>query len=165
MNPQRLQDYAIRPALTLLPPRMDSRPAVVFLVAIALQESALTYRHQINGPAHSWWQFERLGGVRGVMTHRSSRGHVHALLDVFGYRVRSYRRVHDAMEHNDILAAGMARLLLWTLPVRLPTTASAAWAQYLDAWRPGRPHRRTWGGYWAQAEQSVPADDPGALAA
>jgi len=50
-----------------------------------------------------------------------------------------------------------ARLLLWTLPSALPTTADEGWTQYLDAWRPGKPHPATWAGHWATADLAIPA--------
>jgi hypothetical protein len=53
---------------------------------------------------------------------------------------------YSAIEHNDVLAAVFARLLLWTVPGRLPGRAEPvrAWNQYLSAWNPGKPHEETW---------------------
>src|SRR5690606_35531315 len=62
-------EQAIWPAYALLPSRMDSDRATVMLLAIGLQESRFEHRRQIKGPARGFWQFERGGGVRGVMTH------------------------------------------------------------------------------------------------
>ena len=65
-------EKAIRPALAALPARMRSREAVVMLLAIGLQESLFKYRRQMaNGPARGFWQFEKMGGVAGVLQHRA----------------------------------------------------------------------------------------------
>ena len=61
---------AIEPALLLLPARMESAEATVMLLAIGLQESRLEHRRQIKGPARSFWQAEKGGGmVHGVLRH------------------------------------------------------------------------------------------------
>ena len=66
-------EKAIRPALAALPARMRSREAVVMLLAIGLQESLFRYRRQMaNGPARGFWQFEKMGGVAGVLQHRTT---------------------------------------------------------------------------------------------
>ncbi len=53
----------------------------------------------------------------------------------------------------DVLAASVARLLLWTDPKRLPVIgdASGAWDLYLRTWRPDKPHPRTWAGLYSRA--------------
>ncbi|MFD2404962.1 hypothetical protein [Azorhizophilus paspali] len=38
---------------------MNSLQAETMLLAIGLQEFAFRHRHQIGGPAHSYWMFER----------------------------------------------------------------------------------------------------------
>ena len=53
----------IDPALRILPPMMTSDAAKAMLLAIGMQESRLTHRKQIVGPAMGLWQFERGGGV------------------------------------------------------------------------------------------------------
>jgi len=69
----------------------------------------------------------------------------------------SPRAVWDAIERDDVLAAGLARLLLWTDPSRLPRLGDAdgAWQLYVRTWRPGKPHRRTWDALYAQALEEV----------
>lgn len=132
----------IEPALLLLPARMESPQAVVMLLAIGLQESRFTYRRQMgNGPAKSFWQAEQGGGmVTGLLRYRVQdvrdlatglcvlRGVAPAAPDVW-----------NAIEHDDVLAAGLARLLLYTDPARLPVLGdeAAAWDLYLRTWRPG----------------------------
>lgn len=139
-------------ALALLPKRMDTPQARVMLLAIGLQESRFEHRHQIGGPAHGFWQFESGGGVKGVMEHPSTKGHAAALCAARGVPfVRSF--VFDALEFDDVLAAGIARLLLWSDPKPLPANddPKAGWGLYLRTWRPGKPHPSTWDKFYGQA--------------
>ena len=55
------------------------------------------------------------------------------------------RAVWEAIEHDDVLAAGLARLLLFTDPARLPGLGDeeGAWQLYLRTWRPGAFTRGT----------------------
>ena len=147
---------AIVPALQLLPKRMDSEKARIMLVAIGLQESRFQHRHQIGGPAHGFWQFESGGGVKGVMTHQATKQHALELCNARGVPfVRSM--VFEALEVDDVLAAGIARLLLWSDPAPLPANddAQAAWNLYVRTWRPGKPHRQTWDAFYRQAVAAV----------
>jgi hypothetical protein len=137
-------------AYTLLPDAMGTREATVLLLAIALQESKARHRRQIlidgsPGPARGFWQFERAGGVVGVMTHPATHDHCSAVLNVLCYPIDPMT-TYVALEHNDVLAACFARLLLWTDPSRLPLVGQAeeSWAYYLRNWRPGKPHPETW---------------------
>ena len=143
---------AINPALRLLPDRMTSRDARVMLLAIALQESRLQYRAQIRGPARGYWQFERGGGVAGVLGHSASKPHIEEICRQLDVPARA-GDCYIAIECNDVLAAAFARLLLWTLPYPLPTDTDRAWQQYIDAWRPGKPHPATWPALYAQAQE------------
>ena len=64
---------AIDPALALLPGKMDNDRARVQMLAMGLQESRFIHRRQLgNGPARGLWQFERGGGVKGVLEHPAS---------------------------------------------------------------------------------------------
>ena len=149
-----LSALAIEPALARLPERMTHDDARVMLFAIALQESGAQHRHQLGGPAHSYWQFEKGGGVRGVLFHHTTQEYARGLcadLDV----APDEQTVYVAMEWNDVLAAGFSRLLLWSLPNSLPTTVDSGWEQYLAAWRPGKPHEHTWAGHWETARRRV----------
>lgn len=145
----------IRPALQLLPGRMTSPQAEVMLLAIALQEARLRHRRQIRGPARGLWQFET-GGVLGVLRHPSSRAHAAALCDARGVQAQT-AEVYARLEHDDVLAAGIARLLLWTDPQPLPKLGAAqeAWDLYIRTWRPGKPHRHTWDGLYHDAHRAV----------
>lgn len=156
--------------LALLPDKMDSLPAVVLMLAIAGQEADFRHRWQVvdarrpevRGPARGLWQFERGGGVRGVLTHPASREHAYRVCRARGVEPVS-AAVHPALETDDVLAAVFARLLLWTDPFRLPSVGDVegAWQLYLRCWRPGAYDRgtqaqraalrRKWGAYYEQA--------------
>lgn len=154
MKPEEVLQTAILPALELLPPKMNSMEAVVMMLAIGLQESRFAYRHQVGGPAHGFWQFENGGGVKGVMKHDSTRIAAMNLCRARGVEFEQ-QAVYDALETDDVLAAGFARLLLWTDPKVMPsiTNKSGAWQLYARTWRPGKPHPETWPKLHAQAVQ------------
>ena len=150
-------------ALSILPPKMDTTGARAMLVAIGLQESRFLYRRQVNhGPARGFWQFEK-AGVRGVMKHEASRGPAREALRFLKYEhlvdEQSFQTadIQYALEDNDMLACVFARLLLWTLPGTMPKAHESAlgWAQYLDAWRPGKPHQATWDALFREAWNRV----------
>lgn len=156
MTPRQLLDLAVGPALTLLPRRMTSDAARAMLVAIALQESRLAHRRQVNGPARGFWQFEAGGGVAGVLRHPATAAPIRTVLEALCYDA-TVATSYAAIEHQDVLAAAYARLLLFTLPAPLtgPGEAERAWIQYLDAWRPGRPHPETWNDCYALGWHAV----------
>lgn len=148
---------AIDEALGYLPERMNSPEAWVMLLTIGMQESALLHRRQFgNGPARGLWQFERGGGVAGVLNHHSTAGHAADLCKVLDVRPVS-REVWEAMERDDVLAAGFARLLLWSDPSPLPKVGDVdvALELYLRTWRPGKPHVHTWRDNYSKAIQAV----------
>jgi hypothetical protein len=142
---------------SLLPVKMASIESKALLLAIGLQESAFEHRRQMNdGPARSWWQFEQGGAVRGVLQHAATRPYILPIIEQFGYE--DYPATcWTAIEHNDIVACAFARLLLWTVPSKLPKPEQheVAWRQYLWAWRPGKPHADKWPGNYALAWQMV----------
>ena len=149
-------EQAIWPAYALLPSRMDSDRATVMLLAIGLQESRFEHRRQIKGPARGFWQFERGGGVRGVLTHPATAALAREVC-VAREVLPTSHAVYDRLEHDDVLAAAFARLLLWTDPPPLPPIphAPAAWSLYLRTWRPGKPHRHTWDALYQRAVDTV----------
>jgi hypothetical protein len=126
------------------------------MLAIGLQESRFEHRRQIGGPARGFWQFEQGGGVRGVLRHHSSREHAQAVCRARSV-IATESAVYAALEHDDVLAAAFARLLLWTDPKPLPAIGDeqGAWDLYLRVWRPGKPHRHTWNALYAQAMEEV----------
>jgi len=150
MTPAHLLALAINPALSLLPERMTSDPARAMLIAIALQESSLKHRAQIGGPARGLWQFEQIG-VSGVQHHHTTAEYSVGADRTFLYRPES---IYSAIEHNDVLAACYARLLLWQCPDRLPSgrmDQDEGWRQYMKMWRPGKPHPSRWADNWRAA--------------
>lgn len=181
MNVDLLNRVAIGPAFELLPPCMRSPDAARVLAAICVQESALRYRRQVLRPGRRWWEWRgpSLGwpqfeptGLRGVLTHPSSRAYARELAEVLGYKLPGgfmplwLPPLHAALEHNDVLALGMARLLLWTLPHTLPQREVEGFDQYLSTWRPGAwfrgdssqraELRRRWTYSWRLAKEVFP---------
>jgi hypothetical protein len=154
MTPKDILTIAVDPALTLLAThgvKSDDR-ARVELMAIAGQESAWQYRQQVGGPAHSFWQFEKGGGVAGVLGHPASRDKIKAVCADLGVPCDA-ESVYQAMIDNDVLAACMARLLLFTDPAPLPNVGEvqAGWDYYERNWRPGAPHPEAWPGRYGTA--------------
>jgi hypothetical protein len=161
----------ISQALAMLPTKMDSANARTMMTAICLQESNLAARRQHgNGPARGLPQFERTGGVRGVMTHDASEDLARHVCGVRGVPFNA-ADVWAAMELDDVLSLALTRLLLWTDPKRLPDMdefidpahhvdaddpqASASWKLYYRVWRPGKPHPAKWPGNYAKAVAAV----------
>lgn len=144
---------ALEDAYRLLPAAMNSREATVLLLAIGLQESRLVHQKQIGGPAHGLLQFEKGGGVRGVLEHPASRDLARKVCQALGVPAEREAVYQALRTGNDALDFAFGRLLLWTHPKPLPKVGEveAAWQYYLDLWRPGKPHRKTWNGLYAQA--------------
>ncbi len=148
---------AIAPAMDILALPLTPK-AMVMMLAIGLQESRFLYRAQVvdnkntKGPARGFWQFEKGGGVKGVLTHPSSVSKAGELCKARGV-VAVPGDVWLALESDDVLAAGFARLLLLTDPRPLPelNDVEGAWLYYTRNWRPGKPHRHTWNAMHAQA--------------
>lgn len=154
----------INPALALLPASMDTPEARIMLLAIGLQESRFEHRRQLVGnpprpvgPAKSFWQAEQGGGmVHGVRLHAATSATAARLYQARGVPARD-AAIWDAIENDDVLAAGLARLLLWSDPGRLPAVGDeqGAWNLYLGTWRPGKPHAQTWPAFYARAVAEV----------
>lgn len=127
----------------VLPPSMMESPrAWAMLLAIGLQESKFLERRQRDhGPARGFWQFERGGGTKAVITHPSTRElAAEVLRDLrYAHLIDKTREIHYTLHDNDVLACAFARLLLWTVPGQLPSRDNAVdgWRQYLEGWRPG----------------------------
>jgi len=136
-----------------MPKKFDSPSARAMLIAIGLQESRFEHRKQIGGPARGYWQFEEYGGVRGVLESPLTRDLIVAVCrKIVMPADRSL--CYGAIAYHDALACVFARLLLWTIPASLPRRpedAGKGWDQYIAAWRPGRPHRDTWDGFFRRA--------------
>lgn len=138
-------------ALAILPAPMDTPQARLMVTAICLQESGLIHRKQMgNGPARGFPQFElgtrqSRGGVWGVYLHDASRFWLDRLCAARGVQFLP-DVIWRSLETDDVLAAGCARLLLFTDPKRLPVMddPDGAWGLYLRTWRPGKPRPETW---------------------
>lgn len=151
--------YIIPAAYSVLPEPMNSPQATAMLLSIGLQESRFLHRRQIGGPARGVFQFERGGGIKGVMTHQQTRGPLATALTELRYAgvLGSAVELHKVVEHNDVVACVFARLLLYTVPLALPTRdePGLGWSQYIDGWRPGKPHRETWTNFFTEAWHRV----------
>lgn len=159
MTPALLLALVIRPVLHWLAGPMARIPhtaeAERMLLAIALQETELRHRRQVPiAHAMGWWQFERGGGVAGVLAHHATREAARSICAAL--RVDpSAAQVHLALEHNDVLACAFARLLLRSDPAPMPTVQTTGWACYLRNWRPGKPHVERWPDAWAAAQKAI----------
>lgn len=140
---------AIDKAFQLLPVGMDTPIARVILAAIGYQESGYQVRIQYgNGPARSYWQFER-GGIKGVMLHKASARLAMEICEKRGVDFNS-ELIWKAMETDDVIGAAFARLLMYTDPFPLPDNQAEAWDMYAKRlWRPGKPHPDKWPASWA----------------
>lgn len=140
--------HIVPAAYALLPLEMCSPAATALVLAIGLQESMFEHRRQVNGPARGFFQFEKGGGVRGVLMHPASKTHAQAALSALEYPRSTWTPTacYAAIEHHDVLAFVFARLLLLTLPEPLPAREDfdGSWQQYLEAWRPGAPRPERW---------------------
>lgn len=157
MDLNELNARVLSPGLALLPIAMDSVKARVQLLAMTLQEDPQQRRRQMgDGPARGLWQFERGGGVKGVMGHHATTGHAHRLCaerDVAWDASAIWAR----LETDDLLACGFARLLLFSDPKPLPSVddEAAGWDLYLRTWRPGKPHPEKWAANHAAARRAL----------
>jgi hypothetical protein len=150
-----IEEQAIAPAMLLIPMAMDSPRARVQMLAIGLQETGLRYRTQhMQGPARGLWQFERGGGVKGVLEHPSTCAIALRACEARTV-VPDAQSVWEALETDDVLAAVFARLLMWSDAHKLPDDAQGGWLAYLRTWRPGRPHPGTWQAFYARSEDWV----------
>jgi hypothetical protein len=125
---------------------MASQEAKALVKAICYQESMLRFRRQMyQGPATGFAQFEQGGGVRGVIEHAVVGPIVRPIILSMQYEVY-VPTIWAVLEHNDILAFVFARLLVYTVPQKLPGRDQweEGWRQYQWAWRPGKPHPEKW---------------------
>lgn len=149
---ENILTYVMPHSFALLPGVMNTPQARAELLAIGLQESKFEFRHQIGGPAHGFWQFERGGATKGVLEHSLTRAFALQLCNELKYEAK-VDACFPALEHNDVLACCFARLLLWTVKGFPPDRGmpERGWRMYMDGWRPGKPHRETWDANFARA--------------
>lgn len=160
MQPKAFLATIVDPGLALLAELVPAIPvsdqARVEVMAIAGQESDWRARRQIGGPARSYWQFEKGGGVAGLF---GSTPHQLAVVCAYLDIPFDATTVFEAMAWNDRLSCCMARLLLWTDAAPLPAVgdANGAWAYYQSNWRPGAPHPEVWPTNYKTASQLLHA--------
>lgn len=186
MTPAEILAGTIRPVLAYLWTEHripNGPPAEAMMLAIGLQESRFVHRDQVVpgkpagqvGPATGFWQFERNGGVAGVMQHAMTADIARRVAEAAGVawdRDAIWQAL--ATEAGDQLAAAFARLLLFTDRAALPAATEAAEdeaiACYLRNWRPGAWTRGTeaqraalrekWAVNWRQALALVGGSAP-----
>lgn len=154
MTPRDVLIDAVDPACLLLarlhPLVQSDDRARALLLTIAGQETGWAARRQLGGPARSLWQFELGGGVWRVMNRMPT-----AMMAVCNWCLIPYSEtvIFEAMAWHDVLAASMARLLLWVDPAPLPPVgdARAGWEYYERCWAPGLPRPETWPGHYSTA--------------
>lgn len=140
MRPRLLYECAIAPALTLLPQMRSERAEVQLLATSLLESDYLRARRQYEGgPARGFWQFEKVA-VRHVLQHPASQRHIAMLCRELCVDM-DVESIHEAIEYQDILAAGVARLNYWTdrRPLAPIDDADTGWTLYVTIWRPGKP--------------------------
>lgn len=152
----------ISSASSRLLPEIHSPEATALLRAIGWQESRFDHRRQIGGPARGYFQFEAIG-VLEVLQNPASGALARRVLRDLDYP-ENYPpvMVHQALEHNDLLAVAIARLAIRRHPSPLPAPEQGAegWAQYIGIWRPGKPHPETWADAWAFAHMPLVPVEP-----
>lgn len=166
MNAEIAHNFLFPACLALFPAKYNTPEARAMMLSIGLQESDFQARQQlvgnhrnwwesINGPAVSFWQFERIG-IRGVLEHRSTGPLIRNVLAMLGYPA-DLETIYQALKHNDILAVCFARLLLYRVPEALPgpDDVAEAWRQYVWAWAPGKPKPERWLDRYIQAWEIV----------
>ena len=157
--------HVIRPGLAVLADtvggEVQSPQAECLMLAIAIQESALRHRVQVGGPARGWWQFEKAGGLAGVMEHARTRTHLAHYCEAVGLKY-DIHALWDALPHSELLQVALARLLLWSDAKSLPGLGDkeGAWQYYLRNWRPGKPGMARWGAAYDGAAELVRIDAP-----
>jgi hypothetical protein len=150
-------DAVVDPAWLVLPAKMRGDSGTVLSLAIGGQESGYAARVQMgNGPAHSFWQMEKGGGVHGVMTHPASKDTAATVCAHYGVWFDE-QVVWEAMATNDELGACFARLLLWTSTASMPTVGDqdGAYIYYTSLWRPGKPDPSRWPAAYQAAVRAV----------
>lgn len=139
----------IESGLNLLPENLRTIDARVLLYATSTQENPTRSPRQIIrkdgklqpvGPAGGDYQFEKTGGIRGLVNFKSPRlqGMLADVCKARGVAV-NVDALFDAIQTDPILAAALARLLYFTDSAPLPKAGDEqnAWNTYLRTWRPG----------------------------
>lgn len=139
--------------LVLLPEPLRTLDAKVQLYATSTQENLTRAPRQLIkkdgklqpiGPAAGDYQFEKTGGIRGLINFKSARVQ-QMLTEVCKARkvAMTADALFDAIQFDPVLAAALARLLYYTDAGALPKAGAEqyAWDVYLRTWRPGAYQR------------------------
>lgn len=143
----------IAAGLALLPESLGTLDARVQLYATSIQENPTRAPRQIIrkdgklqpvGPAAGDYQFEKTGGIAGLVRFKNARVS-NMLADVCNARrvAITVDALFDAIQVDPVLAAALARLLYFTDSGALPKAGAEqyAWDVYLRTWRPGAYER------------------------
>jgi hypothetical protein len=139
-----------------VPVKRDSH---VLIHAICGQESNWTERLQKPVPyAHGFAQFERMGGVKGVLQHPATKAIAKRLCD--NYNIPATPTgvwVTIGLPEGDNLAIAFARLLLFTDPRPLPAVGDveASREYYERNWQPGKKDAERWRRVYPQSLKAV----------
>lgn len=166
LTPYQFLTAEVRPALARMEPKFQGSAAECMLTAIPTQESDFRSLYQIgkdgraiHNLARGFYQFE-MTGVRAVIRHPSCRW-LAPFLVKNGFLTPTPEVIHFALPGSSSLQVWLARANLWWYPHSLVEPVldfeheEAAWQQYLEIWRPGKPHRELWGRAWKLAVEAV----------
>lgn len=175
MQLNEVNNRILNAMFAMFPASYDTVAARLLLLTVGLQESRFDLRRQLiskvvggkrvlspTGPAIGFWQFELgdpvgKGGVWGVLNHFRVGPIAKQFCRQLGIAADP-TTVWRAMETNDVLAAGFARLLLLADAKAIPKVGDVegAWECYAKrTWRPGKPHRETWDAYYEAARKEL----------
>lgn len=166
---RKFENELVRPTLEALgeivgnKQQIASREAVVLLTAIALQESAITHRQQVSGPARGLWQFEKptVGLTLRHAKVRNLRSIDQALVKsgfVLGDNAEVASQNFRLIETSDRAACVLARLLLWTDSRALSLSAPEMYTVYDTVWRPGKKRPEAWAANYQLALDGYPPE-------
>lgn len=162
MHPRDWIRGVLRPSWAVwLPPRMASPEAEALVTAICLQESDLRHRFEFGGGSGRGYAQFTPAGLAALLSHPRTAPYLRQI--AWGLDLEAdVAPLWAAIAYQDTLTACAARLALWALPEALPgpSDRDAGWAQYLAAWRPGRPRPERWQRAWAEAWAAVMEADP-----
>jgi len=173
---RQLIDEDFAQGLALLPLAMSRNRAQVHvqLLTTHLQESPGQDQCQLPrkaggvcGPARGIFQFEKNGGVRGVLEHHSTKNVARQLCVELGIEP-TVDAVYEALRTtDDRLDVAFARMLYWTDKDPLPEfgDVSKSWEYYIRNWRPGAfsngtpsdraALRKKWSSNYARAMEAI----------
>lgn len=149
---------AVDIALGYLPDKMVSDQARVQVLGDGLYESGFRTRIQApNGPAHGLWQFQ-INAIRLVMWNAATSAACAALCEACGVKfgpTAIYFAIADGA--HDVLAAGLARLIVWADPQPLPAIGNAPAAAdcHQRCYRPGAWDESRYIALYPQAVEAV----------